>query len=212
MSIILKLIFSIQKTMKPKNICLIGLSFFVISYIMFSQGSKLAYLQKPIDFAHWFNLIGAILLISFNNVFPKNNLNTFASFLTTLGVVAHIGLCTIDFIMWSFGNDEIAKTELSNHISNTPSILYPFVIIGPSFLFIGLAAHALNFIKTHTISSIMVIVGAPSVGFSFFILKDGVYMVLSCLIFALGLALLLYRKEDIEILTEENPVITAKVS
>jgi hypothetical protein len=198
--------------MKPKNICLIGLSFFVISYIMFSQGSKLAYLQKPIDFAHWFNLIGAILLISFNKVFPKNNLNTFASFLTTLGVVAHIGLCTIDFIMWSFGNDEIAKTELSNHISNTPSILYPFVIIGPSFLFIGLAAHALNFIKTHTISSIMVIIGAPSVGFSFFILKDGVYMVLSCLIFALGLALLLYKKEDIEILTEENPVITAKVS
>lgn len=198
--------------MKPKNICLIGLSFFVISYIMFSQGSKLAYFQKPIDFAHWFNLIGAILLISFNKVFPKNNLNAFASFLTTLGVIAHIGLCTIDFIMWSFGNDEISKTELSNHISNTPSILYPFVIIGPSLLFVGLAAHALNFIKTHPISSIMVIVGAPSVGFSFFILKDGVYMVLSCLIFALGLALLLCREEDIEIVNEENPVTTAKVS
>lgn len=196
--------------MKPKNICLIGLSFFVVSYIMFSQGSKLAYFQKPIDFAHWFNLIGAILLISFNKVFPKNNLNTFASFLTTLGVIAHIGLCTIDFIMWSFGNDEIAKTELSNHISNTPSILYPFVIIGPSLLFIGLAVHALNFIKTHTISSIMVIVGAPSVGFSFFILKDGVYMVLSCLIFVLGLALLLYRKENIKMLADEKAVTTAK--
>ena len=188
--------------MKPKNICLIGLSFFVISYLMFSQGSTLEYLKKPIDFAHWFNLIGAILLISFNKVFPKNNLNTVASFLTTLGVIAHISLCTIDFIMWSFGNDEIAKMELSKHINNTPSILYPFVIIGPSLLFVGLATHALNFIKTHTIYSLMVIIGAPAVGFSFFILKNGTYMALSCLIFALGLFFLLYKKENIKIVTE----------
>jgi hypothetical protein len=188
--------------MKPKNICLIGLSLFVISYIMFSQGSRLDYFTKPIDFAHWFNLIGAVLLISFNNVFPKNRLNSVASFITVLGVIAHIGLCTIDFIMWSFGNDEIAKLELSNHISNTPSILYPFVIIGPSLLFVGLAAHALNFIKTHTMYAAMVIIGAPSVGFSFFILKNGILMLLSCILFALGLVLLLYRKEDVKILTE----------
>jgi hypothetical protein len=184
--------------MKPKSICLIGLLFFVTSYIMFSQGSKLSYFQKSIDFAHWFNLIGAILLLSFNEVFPKNKLNSFASFLTILGVIGHIGLCTIDFIMWSFGNDDISKTELSNQISNTPSILYPFVIIGPSLLFVGLAAHAVNFIKTHTISSLMVIVGAPAVGFSFFVLKNGTYMVLSCLLFSLGLALLLYRNENKE--------------
>lgn len=188
--------------MKPKSVCLLGLLFFVLSYIMFSQGSKLAYFQKPVDFAHWFNLIGAVLLLSFNNVFPKNKLNTVASFLTILGVIGHIGLCTIDFIMWSFGNDEIAKTELSNQISNTPSILYPFVIIGPSLLFVGLAAHALNFIKTNTIIALMVIIGAPAVGFSFFVLKNGTYMVLSCILFALGLFLLLYRNDERNMLTE----------
>ena len=188
--------------MKSKIICLIGLFFFVVSYIMFSQGSKLAYFQKPIDFAHWFNLIGAVLLISFNKVFPKNNLNTIASFLTIIGVIAHIGLCTIDFIMWSFGNDDIAKMKLSEHISNTPSILFPFIIVGPSFLFIGLAVHALNFIKTNPISSLMVIIGAPAVGYSFFILKNGMYMALSCLVFALGLVLLLYREEKQKMLTE----------
>ncbi|UOK42133.1 MULTISPECIES: hypothetical protein [Flavobacterium] len=188
--------------MKPKIICLIGLFFFVVSYIMFSQGSKLSYFQKPIDFAHWFNLIGAVLLISFNKVFPKNNLNTVASFLTILGAIAHIGLCTIDFIMWSFGNDDIAKAQLSEHISNTPSILFPFIIIGPSFLFIGLAVHASNFIKTNPISSLMVIIGAPAVGYSFFILKNGMCMALSCLVFALGLVLLLYRVEKQKILTE----------
>lgn len=182
--------------MSQKTICSIGLCLFVISYILFSLGSAQVFFQKPIDFAHWYNLIGAVLLISFNKVFPKNMLGSVASFLTAVGVIAHIGLCTIDFIMWSFGNDEISKAALSERISNTPSILYPFIIVGPSFLFIGLAMHALNFIKTNTISSLMVIVGAPAVGFSFFILKNGLLMVMSCLLFALGLALLLYRKEN----------------
>ena len=162
---------------------------------MFSQGSKLSYFQEPVDFAHWFNLIGAVLLFAFNRVFPKNTLNAVASFVTTLGVIAHIGLCTIDFIVWSFGNNDAAREQLSGHINNTPAILYPFIIIGPSFLFIGLAMHALNFVKTNTLSALMVIAGAPAIGFSFFILKNEMYMLLSCALFTLGLALLLYRKE-----------------
>lgn len=181
--------------MKPKNLCLIGLLFFLISYVMFSKILDFTFAQKPVDFAHWFNLIGAVLLLSFNREFPKNNLSSVASFLLTIGVIAHIGLCTIDFIMWSFGNDDVSRTQLSNHLSTTPSILYPFIIIGPSMLFVGLAVHASNFIKTNPISSLMAMIGAPAIGFSFFVLKNGTYMLLSCLIFTIGLALLLYRNE-----------------
>lgn len=195
--------------MTQKSICLTGLFFFVLSYIMFSQGAKLSYFQEPIDFAHWLNLIGAVLLFSFNRVFPKNTLNSVAALVTTIGIIAHVGLCTIDFIMWSFGNDESAKAALSEHISNTPSILFPFIIVGPSFLFIGLALHASNFIKTHTIASLMVILGAPAVGFSFFILKNGTLMVLSCLLFALGLTLLLYRKESNKLITDKSQPVSS---
>jgi len=194
--VLLILVYSfILTTMNSKTICSAGLFFFVLSYIMFSQGSKLSYFQEPIDFAHWFNLIGAVLLFQFNRVFPKNFLNSIASFITTVGVIAHVGLCTIDFIMWSFGDNDTSREQLSELISNTPSILYPFVIIGPSLLFIGLALHAANLIKTNTAASLMVIAGAPAIGFSFFILKNGIYMLLSCAVFACGLALLLYRKE-----------------
>lgn len=178
---------------KPKTLCLIGLIFFVASYVLFSQISLNS--QQHIDLAHWFNLIGAVLLISFNKVFPKNNLTSIASVITTLGVIAHIGLCTIDFIMWSFGNDDIGRIALQEQISNTPLILYPFVIIGPSLLFLGLAIHALNFIKTNPISSMMVIIGGPFVGLSYFILNSGILMLISCVVFASGLALLLYRKD-----------------
>ncbi|NAS29927.1 hypothetical protein GTQ40_02985 [Flavobacteriaceae bacterium R38] len=178
---------------KHRNLCTIGLLFFVTSYVFFSQGALSE--QKHIDLAHWFNLIGAVLLFSFNFVFPKNKLNSVASFLTTIGVIAHIGLCTIDFIMWSFGNDDIARNALSNQINATPLILYPFVMIGPSLLFVGLAIHALNFIKTNPISSLMVVLGGPFVGLSYFIWNNGMLMLMSCIIFASGLALLLYRKD-----------------
>lgn len=182
--------------MKTKHLCQIGLLFFLISYLLFSK--ILPDFQKPVDFAHWFNLIGACLLLSFNYIFPKNKLNSVASVVTALGVIAHIGLCAIDFIMWSFGDNDFARNELSKHISNTPSIFYPFIVIGPSLLFVGLAMHAFNFIRTNTMSAAMVVLAAPAIGFSFFVLKDGVCMLLSCVVFVLGLGLLLYNTEEEE--------------
>ena len=190
--------------MKIINICLIGLVFFALSYFLFSLGSL--NLQKPIDFAHWFNLIGAVLLFSFNFLFPKNRLNTIASIITTIGIIAHIGLCVIDFIFWSLGNNEIKSEELRLHLSNTPSILYPFIIVGPSFLFIGLALHASYFIKTQTIKSIMVIAGAIIMGLSFFILKNGIYMFLGCLLFTSGLALLVYKNDTNNLIKNKNKI------
>jgi hypothetical protein len=188
---------------KPKTLCAIGLVFFVTSYVFFSLISLNT--QKYIDLAHWFNLIGAVLLFSFNNVFPKNKINSVASVITTLGIIAHIGLCTIDFIMWSFGNDAIGSEKLREQISNTPLILYPFIIVGPSLLFIGLAAHSLNFIKTNPISALMVLIGGPFVGLSYFIWNNGFLMLISCMVFASGLALLLFREEvNIRIVKGKN--------
>lgn len=180
--------------MKTKHFCLIGLLFFLVSYLLFSN--ILPSFNTAIDFAHWFNLIGACFLLSFNDAFPKTKTNKTASVLTTLGIIAHIGLCTIDFIMSSYGNNEIEKAELSQHISNSPLIFYPFVAVGPSLLFLGLALHAFTFVKTETIKSLMVIFGSIAVGFSFFVLKNGVCMLLSCLVFVLGLGSLLYKKES----------------
>ena len=180
--------------MKTKKLCVVGLILFVTSYVFFSQGSLST--QKNIDLAHWFNLIGAVLLFSFNNVFPKkNNIHSVASVLTGIGVIAHIGLCTIDFIMWSFGNDVEGRNALNEQISNTPLILYPFIIVGPSMLFTGLGVHAINFIKTMPISSLMVLIGGSFVGLSYFIWNNGYLMLISCVIFAAGLTLLLYSNK-----------------
>ncbi len=178
--------------MKTKQLCLLGLLFFLISYLFFAK--VLPNFQKPIDFAHWFNLIGACFLLSFNDVFLKYNWSFVASITTALGVIAHIGLCTIDFVMSSYGTNEIAKEALSIQISNAPSVFYPFIAVGPSLLFIGLTLHALRFIKTNFVIVLMIILSSASIGFSFFILKDGIYMLLSCVVFVFGLGYLLHKK------------------
>ena len=180
--------------MKTKHLCLLGLLFFLFSYLLFSK--ILPDFKIPIDLPHLFNIIGACLLLSFNDVFPKNKLNSIASFITFLGVIAHVGLCTIDFIMFSFGDNDFARDQLSQQISNTPFILYSFIIIGPSLLFIGLSLHTLQFIKTNTINSILVFLSSAAIGFSFFVLKNGVLMLLGCFVFVLGLGLLLDKNGE----------------
>ena len=181
--------------LRLKTFCVIGLVFFVSSHILFSMASDFDFFLKPIDFAHWLNLIGASFLISFCFVFPEGKINSIASFFTVLGIISHIGMCTLDFIFWSFGDDYESRSILFKHLSKTPSIWYPFMIIGPSLLFAGLATHAWSFLKSHPTSSIMTLAGAILAGVANFIWEDRVYVALSVVLFAIGLLLLLYRKE-----------------
>lgn len=180
-------------TMKSKIICIIGLCLFVISYWIFTKGNEFAHSQKPIDFAHWLNLIGAVLLLNFNKVFPKNKIGKIASVLTFIGVVAFIGLNTIDFISWSFGNDNNARNIFLNQLASTPAIAFPFVYVGPSLLFLGLTIHAINFIKSNLIGYILTVFGAIFMGLGYFLWNNLIYTALGVSIFSLGLILILSK-------------------
>ncbi|PCJ92868.1 MAG: hypothetical protein COA50_15175 [Flavobacteriaceae bacterium] len=182
--------------MKLKTICIIGLILFVVSYWVFSLGGDFAYAQKPIDFAHWINLIGAVLLINFNSIFPKNKIGKIGAIVTTLGVIAFIGLNTIDFISWSFGDDNDSRNAFFNQLASTPAIAFPFVYVGPSLLFLGLSIHALNFIKSNLIGYLLTVCGAVFMGLGYFLWDNLVYSALGCTIFALGLILILYKIES----------------
>jgi hypothetical protein len=183
-----------QKTIiKLKIICLIGLSLFVLSYWIFTKGNDFAHSQKPIDFAHWLNLTGAILLMNFNRIFPKNNIGKIGSILTALGVIAFIGLNTIDFISWSFGNDNAGRNEFYNRLANTPAITFPFVYVGPSLLFLGLSIHTMNYLKSNLIGFILTLFGAVFMGLGYFLFSNLVYTALGVTIFALGLILILNK-------------------
>ena len=179
--------------MKSKTICIIGLSLFVISYWIFTQGNEFAHSQKPIDFAHWLNLIGAVLLINFNRIFPKNRIGKIGSILTAMGVIAFIGLNTIDFISWSFGDNNESRVAFFNQLASTPAIAFPFVYVGPSLLFLGLSIHALNFVKSNLIGFLLTFLGAVFMGLGYFLWGNLIYTALGCTIFALGLILILNK-------------------
>ena len=191
--------------MKSKTICIIGLFLFVISYWVFTKGNEFAHSQKPIDFAHWLNLIGAVLLMNFNKIFPKNKIGKIASVLTTLGVIAFIGLNTIDFISWSFENDNDARNDFFNQLANTPAIAFPFVYVGPFLLFLGLSIHALNFIKSNLFGYLLTVFGAIFMGLVYFLWSNLIYTALGVTIFALGLILIL-NKMDKKQITLHNTV------
>ncbi len=190
--------------MKLKTICIIGLSLFVISYWLFTKGNEFAYSQKPIDFAHWLNLTGVVLILNFNKIFPKNNIGKVASILTGIGVIAFIGLNTIDFISWSFGNDNGGRNAFFNQLAQTPAIAFPFVYVGPSMLFLGLSVHALNFIKSNLIGFILTFLGAIFMGLGYFLWSNLIYTALGVTVFALGLILILSKMNENKIALHNN--------
>lgn len=136
---------------------LAGLTLFLIGQIILAQGNDFVYAQKPIDFAHWFLLLGAVFLIPQVVSFPKNIFSYIGIPMTLAGIACIIGMCVLDFIWWSFPTEE-ARIEFTNHVSNVPSIWKPFITIGSSskVFNIGLLLLSLNYFKRDKLGVIIV--------------------------------------------------------
>jgi len=139
---------NIKLNITNKTFFIVGLVLFLIGQVILAKGNDFVYNQEPIDFAHWFLLIGVILLIPQTVSFPKSTVSLIGIPLTLVGIVCTIGMCVLDFIWWSYPNEEL-RTEFTNHISNVPSIWKPFMTIGPSskVFNLGLLILSLNYFK-----------------------------------------------------------------
>ena len=113
---------SIEKAYKI--LFIFGLVSILIGQLILAKGNDFVYQQEPIDFAHWFLLIGVTLLIPQTVNFPKKIYSLIGIPLTLVGIVCVIGMCVLDFIWWSFPNQEM-RNEFTNHISHVPSIWMP---------------------------------------------------------------------------------------
>ena len=138
---------------------LLGLVFFLIGQILLAQGNEFVYAQKPIDFAHWFLLVGVVLLIPEVVSFPKGIFSLIGIPLTIIGITCIIGMCVLDFIWWSFPNEEIRK-DFTNHISQVPSIWKTFITIGPSskIFNLGLLILSFNFFKNNKLGIVIIFI------------------------------------------------------
>ena len=138
---------------------LFGLIFFLIGQILLSQGNDFVYAQKPIDFAHWFLLVGVVLLIPQVVSFPKKIFSLIGIPLTLIGITCIIGMCVLDFIWWSFPNEDM-RNEFTNHISQVPSIWKTFMTIGPSskIFNLGLLILSLNYFQSNKTGIVIILI------------------------------------------------------
>ena len=138
--------------MTYKSLFITGLVFFLIGQLLLAQGQDFVYKQSPIDFAHWFLLVGAVFLIPQVISFPKKIFSYIGIPLTMIGITCIIGMCVLDFIWWSFPTEAL-REEFTNHISQIPSIWKPFITIGSSskVFNLGLFILSLNYLKTNKI-------------------------------------------------------------
>ena len=132
----------------------------LLGQILLAQGNEFVYNQKPIDFAHWFLLIGVTLLLPHLFKFKRSIFSYLGIPLTLIGIVCTIGMCVLDFIWWSYPNDE-SRLEFTNHITTIPSIWDPFIAIGSSskVFNVGLMLLSFNYFKSQKIGILFVVVG-----------------------------------------------------
>ncbi|GGG97628.1 hypothetical protein GCM10011416_14590 [Polaribacter pacificus] len=150
---------TIKASRTHKILFLSGLFFFLIGQLLLAKGNDFVYSQKPIDFAHWFLLIGVVLLIPQTVSFPRKFFSLIGTPLTLIGIVCIIGMCVIDFIWWSFPTDEL-RNEFTKHIGQVPSIWKPFMSIGPSskIFNLGLLILSLNYFEKGKLGILLILV------------------------------------------------------
>jgi len=134
----------------------IGLLFEMIGQILLTNGNDWVYAQKPLDFTHWFLLLGVALLMPQLGQFPKKVFSYVGIPFLMVGIVSIIGMCVLDFIWWSQPNQEV-RNEFAGQISQIPSIWKPFITTGPGFLNIGLFIVSLNYINQSCLGVVIMI-------------------------------------------------------
>lgn len=189
--------------MKLKYSAIIGLIFLIINQIMLLGGNEFIQNQQPIDYAHWLLLVGALLCLSLNYIFSDNIFSNLTTILTSLGIVALVGQATIDFLWWSYGTDFEGMNKLIGQIMERPSIRIPFMTIGPALFYLGLAAHAGKFIKSHVLWSILVFIGVIGIGLGAFAFDSRMLIVVSHILLTIGIVpLILKNKYGLQARTE----------
>ena len=86
--------------MKAKGLTIIGLILIIISQLLMAFGYQFLMAQRPIDYAHWTLLLGAVLLFSMWFSLPENSTKNIGLAIMTLGIGGVVGMCTLDFILW----------------------------------------------------------------------------------------------------------------
>ena len=144
---------------------LLGLLFYTVGQFLifiFYNDIEALHSQEPIDFAHWFMLIGVLLLIPQIGNFPKSKWNYISSPTLILGIGLIIGMCVLDFVFWSLKEPEL-KRQVTEHLINTPEIWKPFMKFNGLLFNLGLLTSSFCYYQNSKTGTLLVLIGTLAI-------------------------------------------------
>jgi len=172
--------------------------YFLLGLFLYTVGQFLIFIffndidalhsQEPIDFAHWFLLIGVLLLIPQIGNFPRTKINLIGTPILVLGVGLMIGMCVLDFVFWSIKSPEF-KSEVATHLINTPAIWEPFMYFNGWLFNVGLLISSFSYYKISRAGILVVILGTLITW-----MGSGWFNVLGYLVLTVGFYINFYRQ------------------
>lgn len=180
-----------------KKLFSIGLIFLFVAQLLFSVHSETINLLEPIDFIHWIMMLGFVFVIPYTLQFSKGAYHKIGSVLTLIGIVSGIGMCVIDFVLWSFRDNMEERSQMVKHLMSEPSIWHVFITVGPSFFFVGLAVQALGYYKENVIATTSAVIGSTLVGLGHLVFPQfRIILITGYLMFIVGLIFLALQKRN----------------
>ncbi|TCK69403.1 hypothetical protein DFQ05_0924 [Winogradskyella wandonensis] len=182
--------------MNPKKILTIGLFLLITSQLLMSFGYDFIMAQKPIDFAHWTLLLAALAHFSLWFALPSNGSKPHGLGIMSLGIAGIIGMCTIDFVLWSLNDNPTIKDSLLGVVMNDPTIKFPFLIVGPTLFYMGICISTYGLFKKYKWQVIVLNIGALLIGIGHLIFGNQVIPVFGAVLLSIGLLSIIQQNQN----------------
>jgi hypothetical protein len=144
-----------------------GMGMLTVGQALIAQGPAFVMAQRPVDWAHWFLLLGALTLTWRVTEIPLGRAGRVGRLLIVVGAAAFVGMSVIDFILWTLPS-EAARQAFGRQVLQAPAISLPFLTVGPALLFVGLGMLALEWAGLLRWQAALVLIGIGLVGFGQF--------------------------------------------
>ena len=184
--------------MKAKAIIPLGLFLIIISQLLMSFGYEFLMSQEPFDFAHWALFVGAILLFGLWFQLPENSTKNLGLTIMSFGIGGIAGMCALDFVLWASAANPEIKQGMMEIISTSPSINYPFLIIGPALFYTGICIATYGLFKKFKWQVLVLNGGALMIGLGHMVFENRIIPVIGSILLLLGLLSILRSANDPE--------------
>lgn len=146
-----------------KTMLVLGLLSYLAGQIWIVSTGSMTKDEIAIDVIHWLMFAGAALIIPFAARLPRKGLALFTGPLLMLGCILIICMCVIDFVLWSFPEQDLRNAVVGG-LMETPPVWKPFIEwAGPVFT-VALGLLGFHYWSASRIGAGLVFIGAVVVG------------------------------------------------